>query len=74
MTGEVDIAGVFVPALLVWAVAALALGALARRALTLIGAYRFVWHPALFDLALFVLLWGAVSALAGRFHGFGLLG
>ena len=74
MTGEIDIGGVFLPALLIWAIVALALGAILRRVLTWIGAYRLVWHPALFDMALFVVLVGAVATLAGRYHGFGLLG
>jgi hypothetical protein len=74
VTGEIDIGGVFLPALLVWAVVALGLGAILRRVLTWIGAYRLVWHPALFDMAVFVVLVGVVAALAGRYHGFGLLG
>jgi protein AaeX len=36
----------------------------ARRALGALGVYRWVWHPALFDTALFVLLLYAVSRVA----------
>jgi hypothetical protein len=67
MIGEFSIAGVFVPALLVWAVIAMALGALARRVLRLIGFYRLVWHRGLFDLALFFILWGLVAGLVNRY-------
>ena len=66
MIGEIDLYGVFVPALLVWAAVALAATALARRLLQAAGLYRLIWHRPLFDLALFVILLGAVSALANR--------
>ena len=62
MSAEIDLYGVFVPALLVWTVAALAVSALVRRALERAGAYRFVWHRPLFDLALLVLVTGALVA------------
>lgn len=60
MTGELNIDGVFLSSVLVSAVIALAASFLLRRVLSKIGAYRFVWHPALFDTALFVILWAAV--------------
>ncbi|WP_191060411.1 DUF1656 domain-containing protein [Geminicoccus harenae] len=66
MPGEIDLYGVFLPALLVYAVLALVLKELASRLLVRIGAYRFVWHRPLFDLALFVLLLGGITALAAR--------
>lgn len=62
MTAEIDIFGVFFPALLVWAAIALLLSTLVRRGLGRFGLYRFVWHPSLFDLALFVILLGGVAA------------
>lgn len=67
MTGEIDLFGVFVPTLLVWALLALAISSLLRRILAAAGAYRLVWHPALFDLALFVIIWAALPSLAGHF-------
>ncbi|WP_454717273.1 DUF1656 domain-containing protein [Caulobacter segnis] len=60
MTGELNIDGVFLSSVLVSAVIALAASFLLRRVLSKVGAYRFVWHPALFDTALFVILWAAV--------------
>ena len=63
MIGELDLNGIFLPPALVSAVAAILLLQLARRALIRMRAYRFVWHPALFDAALFVILWAGVSAL-----------
>lgn len=60
MNGELDIDGVFLSSVLVSAVIALAASFLLRRVLSKVGAYRFVWHPALFDTALFVILWAAV--------------
>jgi hypothetical protein len=67
MIGEFAVAGVFVPALLIWALVAMAVGAVARRVLRLIGFYRLVWHRGLFDLALFFILWALVAAAVNRY-------
>ncbi|MGV7034524.1 DUF1656 domain-containing protein [Methylobacterium symbioticum] len=64
MTGELDLYGVFVPALAAWMLVALGLTLVARRVLAGLGAYRLIWHRPLFDLALYVVLLGAVVALA----------
>lgn len=63
MIGEFNLDGVFLSSVLVSAVAALALVFVARRLLAWTGAYRLVWHPALFDAALFVIAWAAVARL-----------
>ena len=62
MIGELNIGGVLLSSVLVSAVLALVASFMVRRALSWIGAYRFVWHPALFDTALFVTIWAAVIA------------
>jgi hypothetical protein len=62
MTGEIDLNGVFLSSVLVSALIALAASFVLRRVLAWIGAYRFVWHPALFDTAVFVILWAVVVA------------
>jgi hypothetical protein len=63
MIGELSLYGVFVPALLVWsALAVLATMAL-RAVLRWAGFYRIVWHAALFDAAVFVILLGGLVAL-----------
>ena len=56
MIGEYSLYGIYLPWLLVLAGVALALSWVARKALAAIGFYRLVWHPALFDLALFVVI------------------
>ena len=61
---EVNINGVFMPAALVWAGIAFLLSSVTSRILSRMGFYALVWHRALFDAALFVLLWGAISAVA----------
>jgi hypothetical protein len=61
--GELDLDGVFLSPVLVSAVVALAVSLVVRRLLALAGVYRVVWHPALFDAALFVILWAVVSAV-----------
>jgi len=62
MTGELDIYGVFISPLLAWGVVALIATAVLRRVLAFAGFYRLVWHRALVDLALFVIVLGAVAA------------
>lgn len=64
MIAELDILGVFVPALLAWVLLALLLAGLLRRAFDRLGLYRHVWHPPLFNAALFVLLLGGIVAAA----------
>ncbi|HUN39439.1 MAG TPA: DUF1656 domain-containing protein [Acetobacteraceae bacterium] len=66
MIGEFNVYGVFVPPLLVWVGAALPLTAVVRRVLRWSGFYRLVWHRPLFDLALLVMVVGAVVAVATR--------
>lgn len=68
MTGEIHILGLFAPASLVSAIAAGLLVFLVRRLLACAGFYRFVWHPGLFDLALYFVLWTAVAALIEQIH------
>ena len=62
MIGEVDIAGVFLPALLLTAIAAFVAALLVRRLLRGLNAYRFIWHAGLFDVALFVVFWWLATA------------
>jgi hypothetical protein len=66
MTGELDLYGVFVPALAAWMLIALALTLALRRVLARLGAYRLIWHRPLFDLALFVILLGLIAAIGTR--------
>ncbi len=66
MRYEVDLFGILVPALLIWIVVSYVIGAMLRRLLDRAGFYRFVWHPALFDLALYVCLLGGVVFLSSE--------
>jgi hypothetical protein len=63
---DVDLYGVFVPALMVWAVVAFLINLVLRRAIALCGLYRLVWHRPLFDLSLYLVCLGGVVAVAGR--------
>ena len=63
MIGELNLYGVFVPALLVWATLAVLGTIVLRTVLRWIGFYRIVWHAALFDVAVFVILLGGIVAL-----------
>jgi hypothetical protein len=67
MRYEIDIFGVLVPTLLLWLLVTSSLCALLRLALQRTGLYRFVWHRALFDLAVFVCLLGGIVYLSSEF-------
>jgi len=68
MTGEFDIYGVYFPAFAVFAAAAFMLQVVViNRFLNAVGFYRWVWHRALFDLAIYVILLGVVTAAGASF-------
>jgi hypothetical protein len=62
MIGEFDLSGVFLSPVLVSAVMAFVASVVVRRLLGAAGVYRFVWHPALFNAGLYVVLWAIVAA------------
>ncbi|WP_198086927.1 DUF1656 domain-containing protein [Variovorax sp. E3] len=62
---ETSFHGLYMPWLLPLAGAALACSWAARRLLAFAGAYRWIWHPALFDLALYVLWLYALVRVTG---------
>lgn len=68
MIGEIHILGLYAPTALVSALAAGLLMLGARQALLRFSAYRWVWHPGLFDLALYLVLWTAVAAGLDHLH------
>lgn len=56
MMGELSVYGLYLPWLMPLALGALGLLWGVRRLLAATGLYRHIWHPALFDIALYVLL------------------
>jgi hypothetical protein len=66
MIGEVYLFGLYVPTLLLLVLPALAVSYLLRRAFARAGFYRFIWHPALFDFSLFVLVLGGLAFIASK--------
>lgn len=64
MSGEIDIYGVYVPGLLALMLATFVVSLAVRRVLAWSGAYAFVWHRGLFDVALYVVLLEAMSSLS----------
>ena len=54
MKYQLDLFGVIVPSLVLWSVVAYFLARGVSKIMTRTGVYRHVWHPALFDFALFV--------------------
>jgi len=61
MIGEIDIQGLYIPWLLVLALVTLVISKALSALLSRLGLYRLVWHPALFDLALYLILLFAVQ-------------
>jgi hypothetical protein len=67
MTEEINVGGgVLIPGLLLWLGVALVAGIPVRWLLFKTGFYRFVWHKGLFDISLFIIVWGAMAAIASR--------
>lgn len=67
MIEEIHLLGVYMPAALVWAVVAAVLVYAMRLPLQRLPVERLLWHPALLELLLFVLIWWGLAALADRF-------
>ncbi len=61
MIGEVSIYGLYLPPLLLLTLAALVVSRVFNLVLARTGFYRLVWHPALFDCSLFVIVLGALT-------------
>jgi len=68
MIADVNVFGMFFDVALITALVAVAAVSLLRRVLAAIGAYRWVWHPALFDVGVFAVLWFALAEGAMHFH------
>lgn len=67
MIAEVSMHGLYVPTLLLLALAALVCTRVLGKLLLRVGFYRFVWHPALFEFALFGILLGGLFLLTTRY-------
>ncbi|MHC2568603.1 DUF1656 domain-containing protein [Rhizobium leguminosarum] len=61
MYREVDMLGIFLPGLLVVALAALVMAYAVGRLLGRSGFTKRVWHPELFNIAVFVLVFAALA-------------
>lgn len=66
MIGEVSLYGIYVPWLLLLALLSLVVSRAVSYALARIGFYRWVWHPALFDVALYVIVLGGVVFISAK--------
>jgi len=67
MKYELDLFGVIVPSLLLWAVLAYVFTRIICTLLGRAGLYRRVWHPALFDFAIYVCLLGGLVYISKEF-------
>ena len=56
MLSEIDVGGIYVAPIVVYAVAAIPLFLILRWVLGRLGVLRNIWHPALFELAVYVTL------------------
>lgn len=68
MPGEFSLHGVFVPTLLGLMLLAYAINSGLRELLQRLGAYRRIWHPALFNLALYGIVLGLLFDLLRWMH------
>jgi hypothetical protein len=66
MIGEVSLYGVYVPPLLLLTLLALGLARVLNLILARTGCYRFIWHPALFDFSLFLIVLGSLAFFASN--------
>lgn len=66
MHSDINLFGVYIPNLLVLLLAAFVVARILTQLLSWTGLYSLVWHRALFNLALYVLILGAMSSLSGR--------
>ncbi|GHH03384.1 DUF1656 domain-containing protein [Pseudodonghicola xiamenensis] len=60
MKPDIDLFGIFIPSLLIAALACYLVYRLLHAGLARTGLYRHVWHPALFDVALYFTVLGTV--------------
>ncbi|WP_454634864.1 DUF1656 domain-containing protein [Bradyrhizobium cenepequi] len=66
MPFDLDIYGVYLPGLVGLMLAAYVVTLIIRSFANRIGLYPLVWHPALFDLSIYVLILGALFSLTCR--------
>ncbi len=64
MTSELNLYGLFVPALFLWMLVAFGMLLTLRRIFARSGAYALIWHRPLFDAALYVIILGVVVYLS----------
>lgn len=63
MIPDYFVGNLFIAAAPIDGVVALALALLAHRLLIALRVYRWIWHPVLFDTALFIIIWAALVLL-----------
>ena len=56
MRPELDIYGVYIPTLAALVIAAFVLSSALKRFLSRLGFYRYIWHPPLFNTAIYVIM------------------
>jgi hypothetical protein len=66
MIGEIDVYGVFLPAVLILMLVSYLLCLVLTRVFARVGLYRFVWHRSIFDLAIYVIVLGIVVIVSHR--------
>lgn len=67
MNAELNIAGIYIHPLLAASILAFLAARLLEWILHKFGAYRWVWHRGLFDIAMTVILWGGFACILTLF-------
>ena len=58
MIGEINVYGIYIPWGILMLLGAIGVTRIISHTLARFGFYRFVWHPALFDFAVFIIVMG----------------
>jgi len=58
MIGEVNIYGIYIPWGVIMMLGSIVITRVISHGLARLGFYRYVWHPALFDFAVFIIVMG----------------
>jgi protein AaeX len=58
MIGDFNLYGIYIPSLLLTALLSMGAARVLSYGMARIGLYRYVWHPALFDFSLFIIVLG----------------
>jgi hypothetical protein len=66
MMGEINFYGIYIPWLVILGIVSILCTRLVSYVMARFGLYRFIWHAALFDLSVFIIILGGFTLLLPR--------